>query len=67
MMESFIIENAINTCYIDSLLVSLFYKPSIIDSVLNKDLKNATGLYLQEYIKERFVNLEPLSESTCGG
>ena len=57
MMGSFIIENAINTCYIDSLLVSLFYKTSIIDSVLNKDLKNATGLYLQEYIKERFVNL----------
>ncbi|AYV77301.1 MAG: ubiquitin carboxyl-terminal hydrolase [Barrevirus sp.] len=55
-MEYFIIENAVNTCYIDSLLVSLFYKPVLpIDNILNKDLKNVVATYLQEYIKERFV------------
>lgn len=56
-VNEFIIENAINTCYIDSLLFSLFYKPSSFDEILNKDLKNATGMYLQEYIKGRFVDL----------
>lgn len=55
-MDSFIIENAINTCYIDSLLMSLLYKSTSIDTILSKDLKDATAMYLQEYIKERFVN-----------
>ena len=55
-MEPFIIENAGNTCYIDSLLMSLFYNPTHIDRLLNKEIKNTLGIYLQEYIKENFVN-----------
>lgn len=55
-MEPFIIENAGNTCYIDSLLMSLFYTPTHIDRLLNKEIKNTMGIYLQEYIKEKFVN-----------
>ena len=34
-----VVENGFNTCYIDSLLVSLFYKNN--DNILNK-----TGRYL---------------------
>lgn len=56
MNSPFIVENAINTCYIDSVLMALFFKSTTIDSVLNKDLKNTTAIYLQEYIKEKFVN-----------
>ena len=57
MNSPFIIENAINTCYIDSVLMALFFKSIVgIDSVLNKDLKNGSAIYLQEYIKEKFVN-----------
>ena len=58
-MEPFLIENAGNTCYIDSLLMGLFYDPSHLDDLLNKNLKNtnALSIYLQEYIKEKFVNL----------
>ena len=55
-MEPFIIENAGNTCYIDSLLMSLFYTPTHIDRLLNKEITNTLGIYLQEYIKEKFVN-----------
>ncbi|ARF09689.1 ubiquitin carboxyl-terminal hydrolase [Indivirus ILV1] len=54
-MNPFIVENAINTCYIDSLLFALFYKSTLLDGLLNKDLKNTSGIYLQEYVKERFV------------
>lgn len=59
MLDPFIVENAINTCYIDSLIMALLYKNSPIDNILSKDLKNGTGvhIYLQEYIKEKFVNL----------
>ena len=56
-MEPFIVENAGNTCYIDSLLMGLFFDPSHIDDLLNKNLKNTLAIYLQEYIKEKFVKL----------
>jgi len=58
-MESFLVENAGNTCYIDSMLMGLFYDSSHSDELLNKNLKNTNTLaiYLQEYIKEKFVNL----------
>lgn len=55
-MDPFIVENAGNTCYMDSLLMALFYVPSNIDMMLNKDIKNTMALYLQEYIKINFVN-----------
>lgn len=54
-IEPFIVENAGNTCYIDSILMALFFTESHFDRFLNKDLKNTLGLYLQEYIKTYFV------------
>jgi len=51
----FIIENSGNTCYIDSLLMALFYHPSHIDGILRKIPKNTDNIYLQEYIYECFV------------
>lgn len=56
-MNPFIIENIGNTCYIDSLLMGLFYDPSKLDNLLNKNITNTLGIYVQEYIKENFVNL----------
>ena len=55
MLHPCIIENGINTCYIDSLLVALFYQQSAIDDILNHDPKDACMIYLQELIKSRFV------------
>jgi uncharacterized UBP type Zn finger protein len=57
----FIIENAGNTCYIDSLLMGLFFEESIIDRLLNGNIKSDENygvvLYLQEYIKLNFVDV----------
>jgi ubiquitin C-terminal hydrolase len=55
--EAFIVENVGNTCYIDSLLMALFYNQTLIDRLLVKDITETMGIYLQEYIKEKFVNL----------
>lgn len=53
----FIIENGLNTCYIDSLLMALFYKPSTyLDSLLHSDPNNLDCIYLQEIIKNKFVD-----------
>lgn len=52
----FVVENGYNTCYIDSLLMALFYTPSnIYFSMLDQDPKNMNFLYLQEMIKTNFV------------
>lgn len=56
-VEPFTVDNAGNTCYIDSLLMGLFYHSTHIERLLNKDIKNTLGLYIQEYIKENFVNM----------
>jgi len=56
-VEPFTVDNAGNTCYIDSLLMGLFYHNTHIERLLNKDIKNTLGLYIQEYIKENFINL----------
>lgn len=56
MNSPFIVENAVNTCYIDTVLMGLFFKPSVIDFILNKDIKNVAAIYFQEYIKENFVS-----------
>lgn len=57
---NFIVENAINTCYIDSLLIGLFYDESIIDRLLTSDIKDDLNagliIYLQEFIKYNFVD-----------
>lgn len=54
-----IVENGFNTCYIDSLLMALFYTPSnIYNNMLENDPANNDFLYLQEMIKCNFI--EPI-------
>jgi len=57
LLVPFIVENAGNTCYIDSLLMALFYNQTLIDRLLVKDTSDTMVIYLQEYIKEKFVNI----------
>lgn len=53
----FVVENGLNTCYIDSLLMALFYKKcAFIDCMLINDPKNPEYIYLQEIIKLKFVD-----------
>ena len=53
----FIVENGFNTCYIDSLLMALFYKSSTyLESILHTYPKNFDVIYLQEIIKNKFVD-----------
>ncbi|AYV83523.1 MAG: ubiquitin carboxyl-terminal hydrolase [Hyperionvirus sp.] len=53
----FVIENGFNTCYIDALLMSLFYKPSsYLDGLLVSEPKDPMFVYLQEIIKIKFVD-----------
>lgn len=54
-----VIENGYNTCYIDSLFVAMFYNKSVINNVLNKYPDDTRFIYLQEYIKKKFI--EPLN------
>ena len=54
-----IVENGINTCYISSLLMALFYSPSnIYYKMLESDPNNPNFYYLQELIKINFI--EPI-------
>lgn len=55
-MKSFVIKNAINTCYMDSLLMSLFYQPSNTHNLLLQvEPENINGLYLQEVLRDNFT------------
>ena len=51
----FIVENSLNSSYIDSLFVSLFFKPSYIQDILSEYPENISFIYLQELIYENFV------------
>jgi len=52
-----VVENGYNTCYLDSLLISLFYKENNnITYILEHTPKNPDGFYLQELIKNKFIN-----------
>lgn len=53
-----VVENGLNTCYIDSLLFGLFYNQSYIDELLNTDPQESSSIFLQDLIKMKFV--EPL-------
>ena len=52
----FIVENGFNTCYISSLLMALFYKSSYLDIMLYNEPKNIEMIYLQEIIKNKFID-----------
>lgn len=54
---SFIVENDFGISYIDTLLIALFYKPSTyLENMLYTEPKNIIGVYLQEIIKNNFVD-----------
>ena len=51
-----VVENGLNTCYIDSLFVGLFYKHNDgLSNILECIPKKPEGYYLQELIKLKFV------------
>jgi hypothetical protein len=51
------IEDGYNTSYIDSVLIALFYKTnSYTDALLNKYTQNYSIIYLQELIKNKFID-----------
>ena len=53
----FIVENGLNTCYIDALLMSLFYKPSIyLEGLLISEPRDPSFMYLQDIMKVKFVD-----------
>ena len=52
-----VVENGYNTCYIDSLLIALFYKNNIsINEILENEPKMSEAYYLQELMKLKFVD-----------
>lgn len=62
-VEPFIVVNTGNTCYIDSLLMALFFTPSCADYLLKTNIKDGITLYLQELIKVQFVDMVRHSKS----
>jgi hypothetical protein len=51
----FVVENGINTSYIDSLLIALFYKQSYMQEILFQQTENDFFIYLQDLIYNNFV------------
>jgi hypothetical protein len=57
-----IVEDGMNSSYIDSLLIALFYKDNKnLSSILDLKPNKPCGIYLQELIKEKFI--EPLQRN----
>lgn len=56
-IRGFLIEDSYNSCYINSLLMALFYIPSRIDNLLNSDPKQSIHCYLQQIIKNKFIDV----------
>lgn len=55
-MNTFIVQNGLNTSYLDSTLVALFYKSSHIDQMLSQEPEDVRFIYLQELILSNFIN-----------
>lgn len=55
-MNSFIVANGLNTSYIDSLLIALFYSQTHLKSFLNQCPENIKFIYLQELINDNFID-----------
>src|SRR5665647_1607270 len=51
----FIVEKTLNSSYIDSLFVALFFEPSHVQDILSEYPENISFIYLQELIHENFV------------
>ena len=54
-IEQFAVINAGNTCYIDSLLMGMFFFQTSNDYLLRNDIKDGMSILLQESIKNNFV------------
>ena len=63
IVEPFIVVNAGNSCYIDSLLMALFFSPSDNDYLLQTDVSDGLIMYLQNMIQMYFVNRVRASKS----
>jgi hypothetical protein len=55
-LHPFIVEDGLNTSYIDSLFVSMFFKPSYIQNILSDYVDNLNFLHLQDIIYHYFVH-----------
>ncbi len=55
-MSSFVVANGLNTSYIDSLLMALFYKQSNLRSILSQYPDQSKFFYLQELINNNFID-----------
>ena len=53
---SFIVEDGLNTSYIDSLLIALFYTQTHLQNMLFQQPQDSKFVYLQELILNNFVN-----------
>jgi hypothetical protein len=51
---TFVVADGLNTSYIDSILMSLFYKSSHLEEMLIQQPDNAEFIYLQEMISNNF-------------
>lgn len=56
-IKPFVIEDGLNTSYIDSLFIALFYTPTVIESSILKSQTEEKYVYLQELIKDKFINV----------
>jgi hypothetical protein len=54
---TFVVADGLNTSYIDSILMSLFYKSSHLEEMLIQQPDNAEFIYLQEMISNNFIDL----------
>lgn len=54
---TFVVADGINTSYIDSTLMSLFYKSSHLQEMLAQQPDKAEFIYLQEMISNNFIDL----------
>lgn len=62
-VDPFVVVNYGNTCYIDSLIMAMFFSPSACDYILNTKLENGKAVYLQEIIKAHFLERVRQSKS----
>jgi hypothetical protein len=55
-LTPFIVEDGLNTSYIDALFVSLFFKPSHVQNILSDHLDDLNAMHLQDIIYHNFVH-----------
>lgn len=55
-IEKITVENGINTCYIDTLLMVLFLRPTVTEKILSKDVDDTNKIILQGSLMEQFIS-----------